>query len=223
MGYTAEGGNFEGRSRARGGFGNETGQTERRGRSGAAEKANRDAINKATTLSGPRGPFKSPVYDLTPRNALTLGRMVGPMLANPGIGLAASLGAAILSGDIYGAFGRPTGWSSYSPRDIDPMGANPRGSIGGRDPMMASAERRALLAELLRRQKAARPKPPAEADIQPQPQYVSPATISDHVPGLAAYGTGRPAYQIPLPRTGKAAGYGGTARQAPSPYLVTYR
>jgi hypothetical protein len=46
MGYTAEGGNFEGRSRAHGGFGNETGQTERRGRSGAAEKANRDAINR---------------------------------------------------------------------------------------------------------------------------------------------------------------------------------
>ena len=131
------------------------------------------------------------------------------------------LADAILSGDVYGAFGRPTGWSSYSPRDIDPMGANPRGNIGGRDPMMASAQRRALLAELLRRQQAARPKAPAEAAIQPQ--YVPPAIISDHVPGLPTYSTGRPAYEIPLPGAGKAAGYGGTARQTPSPYSVIHR
>jgi hypothetical protein len=149
--------------------------------------------------------------------------MVAPMLANPGIGLAAPLGKAIFGGDVYGAFGRPTGWSSYSPRDIDPMGANPRGNIGGRDPRIAPAERKAFVAELLRRQRAARPKSPAEAGTQPQPQFAPPATISDQVPGLAAYGTGRPAYQRPLPRAGKAAGYGGTARQALSPYPVTHR
>src|SRR5690349_11267064 len=117
MSYTTERGNFEGRSRAQGGFGNETGQTGRRGNGGEAEKANRDAMNRAAARSAPSGPFKSPIYDATLQNLAKLGVMVGPMIANPGIGLAAPLAKSILSGNPYGAFGMPRGWSSYSQRD----------------------------------------------------------------------------------------------------------
>ena len=226
MAYTAETGNFEGRSRARGGFGNETGQTERRGRSGEAQAANRNAINRAATLSGPRGPFKSPVYDPSWQNLTKLAKTIGPMIANPGIGLVAPLAQSILSGDVYGAFGLPSGWSSYSPRDIDPMGSNPRGNIGGRDrdigrSRLTAAQRNAILSEALRRQQARRPQAPTEASIQRQ--YFGPITLGDHVPGLPVYGTTRPGYDAPMPGKGKAAGYGGTARLAPIAYPATYR
>jgi hypothetical protein len=199
MAYTTEHGNFEGRSRARGGFGNETGQTDRRGRSGEAAAANRNAINRAATLAGPRGPFKTPVYDPTVRNLATLGRIVGPTIMNPGIGLASPLAQSIYSGDVYGAFGLPSGWSSYTPRDFDPLGSNPRGNTGGRDAAFgagdpAIAQRRAILAQLFGRERPDQPNAPTGAPAQ--------------------HGRGGPR---------KAAGYGGNARPAPIPYPTHHR
>ena len=199
MSYSAEHGNFEGRSRARGGFGNETGQTERRGRSGEAAAANRNAINRAATLAGPRGPFKTPVYDPTMQNLATLGRIVGPMMMSPGIGLASPLAHSIYSGDVYGAFGLPSGWSSYTPRDFDPMGNNPRGNTGGRDIVSGMddpvlAQRQAVLARLFGRE---------------QPSPSSAPTVA-------------PTQRDRLMRR-KAAGYGGNARPAPIPYSTHHR
>ena len=224
MSYTAERGNFEGRSRARGGFGNETGQTERRGDSGEAERANRNAMSRAATMAGPRGPFKSPVYDSLVQNATALGTMIGPMLANPGIGLAAPLAQSILSGDVYGAFGLPSGWSAHSPRDIDPMGRNPRGNISGRDDGFRDTgltpnQRSALVAEGLRRQQL-RPKAPPEPPMRWG--SVAPATISDQLAGLPIYGVTRPGYKVAVPGQGKAAGYGGVARSAPIAHPESY-
>ena len=219
MSYTAERGNFEGRSRANGGFGNETGQTDRRGRSGEAHAENVKAMNRAAALSAPPGPFKSPMYDATLQNLTKLTKMVGPMMMNPGIGLAAPLAQSILSGDPYGAFGIPDGWSSYSQRDINPMGANPRGNIGTRDVAaamggLAQAQRNAMLAAALRREQANRPK--RGSTTPSQPERYSPAFIGDQVPGLPLYGMTRPGYPVPaLPRHRKASGYGGTARPAP--------
>lgn len=221
MAYTAENGNFEGRSRARGGFGNETGQTERRGRNGEAQAANRNAINRAASMSAPSGPFKSPMYDASWQNLAKLGRMVGPMIANPGIGLAAPLAHSILSGDVYGAFGVPRGWSSYSPRDIDPLGSNPRGNTGGRDIGFGSRNLRdAILAEALRRQQSG---PPETADVAPaQPAHQAPAVIGEQVPGLPFHGVPGPRYGAGMPRHGKASGYGGAVRRAPISFPTSY-
>lgn len=218
MSNTAESGNFEGRSRARGGFGNETGQTERRGRNGEAERANRNAINRAATLSGPRGPFKSAVYDPSIENMVTLGKMIGPMLANPGIGLAAPLAQSIFGGDVYGAFGLPGGWSRYSQRDIDPLGRNPRGNIGGRDQRLLDSglESTQRLAGALRRQQPSLPIAPAGPSMHRY--FAAPVTMSDQIPGLPVYGTTRPGYGVAMPGRGKAAGYGGTARRVPALY-----
>lgn len=220
MSTSAERGNFEGRSRAHGGFGNESGQTDRRGRSGEAERANRDAMNRAAARSAPPGPFKSPTYDATLDNLVKLGKMVGPMLANPGIGLAAPLARSILSGDPYGAFGRPTGWSSYSPRDINPMGSNPRGNIGGRDTNVGIEPRHtrpfAALEEMRHRQES-RPKP-SPHPAAPLNQYMPPSFIFDQVPGLPFYGVSGPTYAGMPPRHRKASGYGGTARPSPIPF-----
>lgn len=225
MPYSAERGNFEGRSRARGGFGNETEQTDRRGRGGEAEHANRDAMNRAAARSAPAGPFKSPQYDATLENLTKLGKMVGPMIANPGIGIAAPLAKSILSGDPYGAFGRPNGWSSYSQRDINPMGSNPRGNIGGRDTNLGNtltqAHRNALLEEARRRQES-RPKP-SPHPAAPINQYVPPSMISDQVPGLPSYGVAGPSYSVPEQRRSKASGYGGVARPSPIPFPRSYR
>lgn len=231
MSYSAEQGNFEGRSRARGGFGNETGQTDRRGRNGEAEKANRDAIragrdamNRAVTLSAPQGPFKSPNYPATLENLTKLGKMATSTLSGP-IGMLSPLGQAIVSGDVYGAFGRPTGWSSYSQRDINPMGSNPRGNIGGRDTdignALAQARHNALLEEA-RGREAYRPK------LSPHPatpldQYMPPSAINDHVPGLPLYGVAGPTYTPPMPRRGKASGYGGITRPSPIPFPSSNR
>lgn len=225
MPYSAEQGNFEGRSRARGGFGNETGQSERRGRNSEAERANRSAMNRATARSAPEGPFKSPKYDATLENLTKLGKMVGPMIANPGIGIAAPLAQSILSGDPYGAFGRPSGWSSYSQRDINPVGSNPRGNIGGRDTnignALTQARSNALLEEARRRQ-TSRPK------LSPHPtapldQYRPPSVIFDQVPGLPFYGVAGPTHTPPMPRRSKASGYGGVSRPFPIPFPNSYR
>jgi hypothetical protein len=181
-------------------------------------------MNRAATLSGPRGPFKSPVYDPTIQNMATLGKMIGPMLASPGIGLAAPLGQAILDDDVYGAFGMPRGWSSYSPRDIDPMGRNPRGNIGAREgnlrnSRLTPAQRSAVVAEALRRQQ---PRPKKSAEPPLRRQHVASVTIGDQVAGLPIYGTTRPGYEIVIPGHGKAAGYGGVARPAPIAYPSSY-
>ncbi len=209
MSYTAENGNFEGRSRAHGGFGNESGQTDRRGRSGEAARENFRAMARAAALSAPPGPFKSPVYDMSWENLAKLAQMVGPMIANPGIGLAAPVAQSILNGTAYGAFGIPKGWSTYSPRDIDPLGNNPRGNIGARDlipgrGVWANAQRQLAQAEAIRR-RSRRP----QNSMPPQPQsHVPPVFLSDAVAGLPAYGATMPGY-------GKASGYGGVSRAAP--------
>jgi hypothetical protein len=220
MSYTAERGNFEGRSRASGGFGNESGQTERRGRSGEASTANRRAINRAAALSAPAGPFKSPTYDASPQTLTRLGRMIGPMIASPGIGLAAPLAKAILSDDPYGAFGVPSGWSRYSQRDIDPMGSNPRGNVGGRDAAfgdaLAPSQRQALLMEALRHPRAVGPGTPTLAPVAPR--YSPPALIGDQVPGLPFYGVTGSRLEMAMPRHRKASGYGGVPRPTPIPY-----
>ena len=215
MAHTAEQGNFEGRSRASGGFGNESGQTDRRGRSGEAERANRDAPNRGTARSAPQGPFKSPVYEATWQNLAQLGRMVGPMIAAPEIGLAAPVAQSMLSGNPYGAFGRPSGWSSYSQRDINPTGGNPRGNIGGRDNAIGNAliqARRNALLEEARRREATRP------TISPHPivpfQQYAPRAIFDHGAGLSTYGIAGSGSATPMPGR-KAGGYGGVARPSP--------
>jgi hypothetical protein len=210
MAYTAEHGNFEGRARANGGFGNETGQTDRRGRSGEAQAANRNAINRAATLSGPTGPFKSPVYGPTWQNLPKFAKMVGPMIVNPGIGVLGPLAKSIITDDPYGALGIPSGWSGYSQRDIDPMGDNPRGNIGGHDTAfgtggLAQAQRRAALAAAIRRHQTRPPSPANATPVQSQP-YV-PVAIGEQVPGLPLYGTATQGY-------GKAGGYGGVPRAA---------
>lgn len=199
MSYTAENGNFEGRPRAAGAFGNE---------SGRAGKAAAGAAERTPMAKAPTGPFKSPVYDATPQNLARLAGMVGPMVASPGIGLAAPLAKAILSGDAYGAFGMPRGWSSYSPRDIDPTGTNPRGNIGGRDgrsarDRMAQAQRQAALLAALRAKQAMQPRRPV-APPMPTTAYV-PRTIGDQAPGLPLYSTATQGY-------GKSGGYGGAPR-----------
>lgn len=219
MAYTAENGNFEGRARAHGGFGNETGQSGRRGRSGEAQAANRNAINRAAARAAPPGPFKSPVYDASLSNLAKLGRMVGPMIASPGIGLAAPLAHSIISGDPYGAFGLPSGWSRYSPRDIDPLGPNPRGNTGSRDAIadrLAQARRNALASEALRRRLAG--SAGATVGAPARPQVPMPAMIGDQVPGLPFYGVAGPGYGSATRRPHKAAGYGGVARPAPIGY-----
>jgi len=225
MSYTAEKGNFEGRARAAGGFGNETGQTDRRGRSGEAQAANRNAINRAAALSAPTGPFKSPMYDASWQNLAKLAEMVGPMIASPGIGFAAPLAKSIISGDPYGAFGVPRGWSSYSQRDINPMGSNPRGNIGGRDVAfgmgsLTQAQRDAILSAALRRPHYERPKAPIMAP-NPHPEY-QPVAIGDQVSGLPYYGAAGPGYDMAAPRYRKASGYGGAARPAPIAFPPTH-
>ena len=231
MSYSAENGNFEGRSRARGGFGNETGQTDRRSRNGEAEKANRkamdairDARNREISLSAPQGPFKSPNYPATSENLTKMGKMAISMIGSP-IGMMSPVGQAIVSGDMYGAFGRPTGWSSYSQRDINPMGSNPRGNIGGRDAdignALAQARRNALLEQARRRQEN-RPQSWPHPAV-PLDQYMPPSVIFDHVPGLPSYGVAGPTYTAPMPGRSKASGYGGIARPSPIPFPNTYR
>ena len=231
MSHSAEQGNFEGRARAHGGFGNETGQTDRRGRSGEAEKANRDAMkagrdarNREISLSAPQGPFKSPQYEATLENLAKLGKMATSMIGSP-VGMMAPVGQAILSGDVYGAFGRPTGWSSYSQRDINPMGSNPRGNIGGRDAAigsaLAQARQNALLEEARRRQ-ASRPKTAPHPTV-PLSQYMPPSVIFDPIPGLPFYGVAGPTYTAPTPGRGKASGYGGVARPSPISLPNSYR
>jgi hypothetical protein len=225
MSYSAERGNFEGRSRARGGFGNETGQTDRRGRNGEAEKANNKAMNRAAALSAPEGPFKSPKYDATRENLIKAGKMAVSMMANPPLGFLDPVAKAILSDDPYAAFGRPTGWSTYSQRDINPMGSNPRGNIGGRDTGIGSAltqARRNALLEEARRRQANRPK------LSPHPttpldQYMPPPVIFDHIPGLPTYGVAGQTYMPPMSKRGKASGYGGVARPSPIPFPNSYR
>jgi hypothetical protein len=231
MSYSAEKGNFEGRSRAPGGFGNETGQTDRRSRNGEAEKANRAAIdasvkarNREISLSAPQGPFKSANYPATLENLAKMTKMAISALGGP-IGMMTPVGQAVLSGDVYGAFGRPTGWSSYSQRDINPMGSNPRGNIGGRDTdignALTQARHNALLEEARRRQ-ANRPKSWPHPTV-PLDQYMPPSLIFDHVPGLPSYGVAGPSYTAPMPGRGKASGYGGVARPSPIPYPNSYR
>lgn len=203
MSYTVENGNFEGRSRATGAYGNESGQAGRRGASGEAEKANKRAMEYAAAQSAPSGPFKSPNYDATAAN---IAKMIG--MAIPGPGLLKNLGGPIVNDDPYGAFGIPKDWSTYSQRDIDPLGGNPRGNIGGRDVGAGSlslAQRQALLLAALRRQQA-RSRPPVIEPGVPK-AYPIPA-IGDQVPGLPSYGT----------TPGKAGGYGGLGRPAPMPY-----
>jgi hypothetical protein len=231
MSYSAEHGNFEGRSRARGGFGNETGQTDRRGRNGEAEKANREAMdasrkarNREVSLAAPQGPFKSPQYEPTAENLAKAAKMALSALSGP-IGMMSPVGQAILSGDVYGAFGRPTGWSSYSQRDINPMGSNPRGNIGGRETdignALTQARRNALLEEARRRQ-ADRPKSWPHPAV-PLDQYMPPSAIFDHIPGLPSYGIAGPTYAAPMPGRSKAGGYGGVARPSPIPFPSSYR
>lgn len=207
MSYSVENGNFEGRSRATGAFGNETGQSGRRRDNGAAEAANRRDMALAAAAGAPPGPFKSPVYDATLQNLSRLAQIVGPMIASPGIGLAAPLARSIISGDPYGAFGMPRGWSGYAPRDIDPTGRNPRGNIGGHEPVTpanGSTEARRRAALLALRQQTAASARPARAPAKLPPAYV-PGVIGEQVPGLSPYSTATQGY-------GKAGGYGGIPR-----------
>jgi len=231
MSYSAERGNFEGRSRARGGFGNETGQTDRRGRNGEAERANRDAmkasrdaINRDISLAAPRGPFKSPNYPATWENLTKATKMAISALGGP-VGMMTPVGQAVLSGDVYGAFGRPTGWSSYSQRDINPMGSNPRGNIGGRDTdignALMQARRNSLLEEARRRQEN-RPKLSPHPTV-PLNQYMPPSAIFDHISGLPFYGVAGPTDTAAIPRRSKAGGYGGVARPSPISSPNSYR
>jgi len=218
MSYTAENGNFEGRSRPTGGFGNETGQTERRGRSGEAAEDNQRAMGRRAGLDAPAGSFKSARYRASPQNLAKLAQMVGPMIAAPGIGLAAPLADAIINGNPYGAFGIPDGWSTYSPRDINPMGHNPRGNIGARDAAgnvaaMGQAQRLAAHLAALRQQQSVSRTPPIVTPGQPQPY--APVAISDQVPGLPLYGTATQGY-------GKAGGYGGVPRAAATGFADGY-
>lgn len=231
MSYSAEHGNFEGRSRARGGFGNETGQTDRRGRNGEAEKANRKAMdasrnarNREVTLAAPQGPFKSANYPATLENVTKAAKMAISALGGP-VGMLSPVGQAIVSGDVYGAFGRPTGWSSYSQRDINPMGSNPRGNIGGREADIGNAltqARRSALLEEARRRQTDRPKSWPHPSI-PLDQYTPPSVIFDHIPGLPSYGVAGPTYTTRMPGRSKASGYGGVARQSPIPFPNSYR
>jgi hypothetical protein len=163
---------------------------------------------QAAAAGAPTGPFKSPVYEATPQNLARLAGMVGPMVASPGIGLAAPLAKAILSGDAYGALGMPRGWSSYSPRDIDPTGSNPRGNIGGRDSRpsrsgTAQAQRQAAILAALRAKQAAQPQRFAAPPIRTT--SYEPGIIGDQVPGLPLYSTATQGY-------GKGGGYGGVPR-----------
>lgn len=231
MSYSSEQGNFEGRSRARGGFGNETGQTDLRGRNGEAEKANREAMdigrnarNREVTLAAPRGPFKSPNYPATVENLTKLGKMAISMVGSP-IGMLSPVGQAILSGDVYGAFGRPTGWSSYSQRDINPMGSNPRGNIGGRDTDVGNAPtqaRRNAVLEQARSRQASRPKRWPHPSI-PLDQHTLPSVIFDQVPGLPFYGVAGQNSMARMPGRSKTSGYGGIARPSPIPFPNSYR
>ena len=231
MSFSAEQGNFEGRSRARGGYGNETGQTDRRGRNGEAERANRQAMeasrnarNREITLAAPQGPFKSPNYPATLENLTKAAKMAISALGGP-VGMLSPVGQAIATGDVYGAFGRPTGWSSYSQRDINPMGSNPRGNIGGRDTDIGNAltqARRNALLEQARRQQANRPSSwPHPTD--PLDQYMPPAAIFDQVPGLPPYGVAGPPHTASMSGGSKAGGYGGAARPSPIPFPSSYR